>query len=204
MEPKAAVFDAARITAMQLRTPAGLKVVKVRFPTDDEWIERQRRCKVIVKKLGRGIYETVVSEAQEADAALLARIREGEGPEVDPFEASRIVEQLSLADVEDVVQDGGVFRVTMRVLGGVVSHRIKMPSAKDAFEYRRGFVRVLDLPYNRQEITLNIAAASEMYQRLVAGHEGYAGDVPVIHQAVAVKAAIDALDAAIQEAGDPN
>jgi hypothetical protein len=34
--------------------------------------------------------------------------------------------------------------------------------------------------------------------------EDYAGEAPIIHQAVAVKAATDALDAAFQETGDPN
>jgi len=48
-----------------------------------------------------------------------------------------------------VVQVGDGFRVTMRVLGGTASHVLRMPSAKDVFEYRRGFARVLDLPYNR-------------------------------------------------------
>ena len=44
-----------------------------------------------------------------------------------------------------------------RVLGGTTMHLLKMPSAKDVFEYRRGFARVLDLPFNRQELTINIA-----------------------------------------------
>jgi hypothetical protein len=33
---------------------------------------------------------------------------------------------------------------------------------------------------------------------------GYAGDVPIIHQAVAVKAAIDAMDAAFAEDREVN
>jgi len=45
---------------------------------------------------------------------------------------------------------------------------------------------------------------SRLYQKLVQATEGYAGDVPIIHQAVAVKAAIDALDAGFQEDRDPN
>ena len=105
---------------------------------------------------------------------------------------------------DDVVQVGDAFRVTLRVLGGAVTHLLKMPSAKDVFEYRRGFARVLDLPYNRQELIINLAPAGVLYKKLAQADEGYAGDVPVIHQAVAVKVAIDALDAAFQEPGDPN
>jgi hypothetical protein len=92
----------------------------------------------------------------------------------------------------------------LRVLGGTVTHLLKMPSAKEVFEYRRGFARVLDLPYNRQERTINLAAAGALYKKLVTATEGYVGESPIIHQAVAVKAAIDALDAGFQESAVPN
>lgn len=103
-----------------------------------------------------------------------------------------------------MVQVGDAFRVTLRVLGGTASHVLRMPSAKDVFEYRRGFARVLDLPYNRQELIINLAPAAALYKKLVESTEGYASDVPVIHQAVAVKAAIDALDGAFEDSSDPN
>ena len=206
MEQTQSVFDAARPVALNLRTPAGVKTVRVRFPTDEEWIERQRRRKVIVKQLGRGISETTIPNSEDADAALLSKIRvaEPDAPEVDPFEASRVIEQLGQAEVDDVVQVGDGFEVTLRVLGGTVTHSLRMPSAKDVFEYRRGFARVLDLPYHRQELIINLAPAGALYKRLVQGAGGYAGEVPIIHQAVAVKAAIDALDASFQDTADPN
>jgi len=206
MEQTIPVFDAARPIALQLRTSAGVKTIRVRFPSDEEWTERQRRRKVIIKQLGRGVSETIIANGEDADGALLAKIRvpEENAPEVDAFEASRIIEQLSQAEVDDVVQAGDAFRVTLRVLGGIVTHVLKMAAAKDVTEYRRGFARVLDLPYNRQELTINLAAAGALYKKLITTAEGYAGDAPVMHQAVAVKAAIDALDAGFQEPGDPN
>jgi hypothetical protein len=204
MEANTPVFDATRQVAMQLRTPDGMKTVRVRFPSDEEWAERQRRRKIVIKQLGRGISETTVPNSEDVEAALLAKIRVEDGPEIDPFEASRIIEQLSQAEVDDVVQVGDAFRVTLRVLAGTVTHLLRMPSAKDVFEYRRGFARVLDLPFNKQELTINLAAASVLYKKLVTATEAYAGDVPIIHQAVAVKAAIDALDAGFQEDRDPN
>ena len=200
------MFDAKRPITIQLRTPEGVKPIRVRFPSDEEWIDRQKKRKVIVKQLGRGVSETTIPDSAEADAALLAMIRlpEENAPDVDAFEASRIIEQLSQADVDDVIQVGDGFRVTLRVLGGTVSLVLRMPSAKDVFEYRRGFARVLDLPYNRQELIINLAPAGALFKKLLESSEGYSGDVPIIHQAVAVKAAVDALDGAFQESGDPN
>lgn len=206
METKTAVFDASRPVTVNLRTPDGVKTIRVRFPTDEEWIERQRKRKVIVKQLGRGVSETTIPDSQDVDGALLAKIRVGEdeGPVVDPFEASRVIEQLSQAEVDDVASIGDGYRVTLRVLGGTVTHELRMPSAKDVFEYRRGFARVLDLPYNRQELVINLAPAATLFKKLIQSSDGCAGDVPIIHQAVAVKAAIDALDGVFQETSDPN
>jgi hypothetical protein len=82
----------------------------VRFPSDEEWIERQRRRKVIVKDLGRGASETTVVHREDADAALLAKIRtEQDGPEVDPFEAAKLIDELATCEVDDVVPVGEGF-----------------------------------------------------------------------------------------------
>ena len=198
------MFDPARQAEIQLRSAEGTKTIKVRFPTDEEWIERQRKRKVIIKQLGRGVSETTIPNAEEVDAALFRKIRLDEGDDVDAYEASRIIEQLSLAEVDDVVPEGAGFRVLLRVPGGTTAHVLRMPSAKDVIEYRRGFARILDLPFNRQELTVNLAAAGALYQKLIHATDGYAGAAPIIHQAVAVKAAIDALDGMFQETGDPN
>ena len=47
-------------------------------------------------------------------------------------------------------------------------------------------------------------AAADLWKKLIDATEGYAGDAPIIHQAVAVKAAIDALDASFQEDREAN
>jgi hypothetical protein len=37
------MFDAKQPISLNLRTPAGLKALRVRFPSDEEWTGRQRR-----------------------------------------------------------------------------------------------------------------------------------------------------------------
>jgi hypothetical protein len=51
-------------------------------------------------------------------------------------------------------------------------------------------------------VSINIASAGALYKKLATAVEGYVGDVPIIHQAVAVKAAIDAMDASMAEDRD--
>ncbi len=55
------------------------------------------------------------------------------------------------------------------------------PSARRVIEYRSGSLRSVDLPYGRQEITVNLAAAGALYTKLCEASEGYAGAVPMIH-----------------------
>ena len=202
MDTNAPVFDATRPVAIQLRGPDGTKTVRVRFPADDEWAERQRRRKVIVKQLGRGISETTTPSGEDIDAAMLAKIRTEEEPQVDAYEAQKVVEQLAICEVDDVVLAGDAYRVSLRVLGATTTVLLKMPSAKDVSEYRHGFARILDMQFSRTQLTINLRAGGDLFKKLVEATEGYAGDVPIIHQAVAVKAAIDALDASFQEDRD--
>ena len=43
METNTVAFDANRAIAINLRAPGGVKTIRVRFPSDEEWSERQRR-----------------------------------------------------------------------------------------------------------------------------------------------------------------
>ena len=189
------VFDASRPIALRLPGPNGGRTIHVRYPSDDEWIDRQRRRKVLTKQLGRGQSETTILNREDADAVLMAKIRTEENePETDAFEAVKLIEELATCDVDDVVTAGDGFRITTRVLGAVTVHVLKMPSAKDTFEFRRGFARVIDMQYGRTEATVNLAPVGAMYKKLLVSVEGYVDNVvPIIHQAVAVRAAIDAI-----------
>ena len=63
LQTDTAVSDATPPVAMQLRGTGGLKIVRVRFRSDDEWIEHRRCRSVIVKRLGRGASKTAMQGA---------------------------------------------------------------------------------------------------------------------------------------------
>lgn len=198
-------FDAGREIAISMQSPTGPKRIVLRFPTDDEWIERQRKRKVIVKQLGRGISETIVPDYSTDDLKFAASIRvDKDGPEIDEYEAQRIIDQLSLSEVDDVQQESPAFVVSLRVAGAVTRHYLRMPSAKDIIRYKRSFARILDLPFSRQEVTVNLNAASELYKSISERTENYTGAVPVIHQATVVKAVLESLESGFGVAGSEN
>ena len=90
------VFDASRPIALRLPGPSGGRTIRVRFPTDDEWIERQRHRELLTKSLGRGASETTILHREDADAMLLSKIRtEQDEAETDAFEAVKLIEELA-------------------------------------------------------------------------------------------------------------
>ena len=183
----------------ELRGPDGVKTVRVRFPSDDEWTERQRRRKVIVKQSrAAGCRKRRSRTARRSTPRCWRRSAPRRSREVDPFEAHEGRRAVAPGDVDDVVPAGDSFRVTTRVLGGTTTHLLKMPSAKDVIEYRRGFARVARPAVQPPGAHRQPAGRPATCTRSSCeATEGYVGDVPIIHQAVAVKAAIDALDTAL-------
>lgn len=188
-------FDVNRRIAMKIQSPEGLKTIELRFPSDDEWIERQRKRKLIIKNIGRGISETIPPDSAEDDAVLIRNLVAEGFPEIDGHEATRVLETLSEAEVEEVEPEGDAFRITLRVPGARTVHVLRMPTAKQLLQYRRGFVKILDLPYNKQSMTINLRAAGELYTAICDKSEGYVGPIPILHQMAAVKGAVDALEA---------
>jgi hypothetical protein len=196
MEEKPNGFDISRPISIKLQSPEGVKEISLRFPSDEEWIERARRRKTIIKNLGRGRSETIIPDSEELDTELIAKCRNGnEGSGIDAYEASYIIEKISEAEVEDILVESGGFRVMLRVPGGLTEHFVKMPAAKDIMEFRRGFAKIIDLPFNRQSISMNLNTAAVIYKRIAQESKGYVGPVPVIHQAAVVKSSIDAIEA---------
>lgn len=187
------MFDTSVPVSITLRRPDGDVVIALRFPTDDELITHQRQRKLVIKQLGRGQSETSVPDAEEADAALIAKIRTDgqDGPPISDFEATRIAEQLLQCEVDDVTQEGSTFHVITRVPGALTDHVINMPSAEDVIKYRRQYARAIDMPHGRQKLTFNLAAVSDFYKKLCTDSANYSGPVPITHQRTALNAAIE-------------
>src|SRR5512136_968438 len=98
-ETKAPVFDSERPIKMRLQSPDGLKVLSLRFPSDDEWITRENGKRLITRKLPDGSEETSL-DSEEADAELVAKILT-EAADVDPAEATIIVQRLNQAEPDE-------------------------------------------------------------------------------------------------------
>lgn len=186
------MFDATAPITLKLPAPDapdGQKRVTVRFPSDEEWTERQRARKIITKNLGRGMSKSDVPGHEEVDEAFVRKIKT-EGPDIDCYEAMNIVNALSRCDVTDVERDGAGYVVRMAVPGGDVSIPLRMPTAREIYSFRREYVSAVELPYGKSSTSVNLEAAARLFDALSGETTGYAGPVPIIHKEAALVAMI--------------
>jgi hypothetical protein len=189
------MFDAKAEFHIQARTAgAGIQAIGVRFPTDAEWVERARRRKVLIRRLGRGASETVPAEPGEADARLYEAIKLNGSPALTPAESARILETLATCDVTGVSIEGETAVVDMQIVTGEAKHRFTIPTADQVLTMRRAAVRVVDLPYNVQEVRITPEAGARLYDQLHATSDGYDGPVPGPHKDAAVRASIEFIE----------
>jgi len=181
------MFDTKREIEISVLHPAGKKTCRVRWPSDEDWIEHSARRRVVVSQLSREESVTDVVDGERAGAELFAKIRlDKDGPEIDEFEAAYLIDRLSRAQVEDCQRTDDGVTVAVKVPGVVTRHVLRVPSLAEVVGYRRSFSRIVENRRGKQVLKINLRAAGEFYDKLVQSKDGYEGDVPVIHKAAVV------------------
>lgn len=198
------VFDAARLIDVRILSAEADKTLTVQFPSDDQIQRRQRARKMVIKDLGRGVTDTDITPNEDVDLQIVNEIRR-EGPEVDGAEAAYVLDLVTDVEVVDVEREGPTFRVHVKVPGTVTEHVVRIPSQREIMEQRRNGTKILNLPFGRKEIKINLQASANLYDKLCSEREGYkeGSAVPMGHKVAAVNAAITALEREIsREAED--
>jgi hypothetical protein len=188
------MFDTTAEIELAMRLESGAKSVLVRWPTDEEWAERSRKRKIIIQRLGRGVTETKPPEPGDADLALYGKIALNGTPPLTKGEAFQVAETLSACTVTNVEIEGDDATVDLTVLTGPVKHRLKVPTADQVVAFRRSGFRILDQPFNRQEITLFLDPGGKLWDACGGKSEDYQGPVPIIHKDTAIRAVIDFIE----------
>jgi hypothetical protein len=168
--------------------------VGVRWPTDEEWASYLRTKKFMVRQMGRGVTETVVPAPGEGDLALYQKISLNGAPEMTAAEAARVIDAISICQVVSVTLDGVEAEVELRILTGLVRHRLRIPNADQVSNYRRSAVRRLDLPHNQTHAMFNQAVAAKIYDECGGHSDDYPSGVPMPHKHEAARAVIEEIE----------
>lgn len=167
----------------------------VRMPSDQQWIERQRKRPIEVRQLGRGRSETKVRECREEDLRIYNEIRFDGTPDLDQYEASAILSSLSRAELVSVERREDGYLVKIETVAGVFEAVLKGPSAKDWQIYAETRSRVIS-GRNTTEIYVNLNAGANLFDACSLQPHS----VPIIWKAAAASALIDEIEAGF--AGD--
>jgi hypothetical protein len=179
----------------RLASTGGQKTeVAVRWPTDEEWAGYLRQKKFTVRQLGRGVTETVPPAAGEPDVELYQKIALNGAPAMTPAEAGKVLDAISVCQIVSVSLNGVEAEVELRVVSGVVKHRLKIPTADQIAVYRRSAIRRLDLPHNLQQAKFDQQVAARIYDECSGRSEDYVGAVPMPHKHEAARAVIDEIE----------
>jgi hypothetical protein len=195
MESQTKLFDSTKEFTIKILS-GGEKVCTVRFPTDDEWMQRASRRKTIQHMLGRNKTRSKVVNGDALDAELFAKIRlaDGETTTFDEAEASAVIARIEQVTVKSIVREGDKFRITLAVPGAITEHLLRMPLRVDADAYADESVSVTG-GRRENEIRVNLDPAGRLYDKICISSTGYAGAVPIVHKDVAVFEVISELRA---------
>lgn len=187
---------------LKIPSPEGTKKATVTFPTDDQWIERMRSQRTIIRNLGRGKSTTDFTDIS-AHAKVLFDAIKVEGDDFDQWEAQRAIGQLAKAEPEEAERDGNTFVIPIRTIAGLTKHTLRIPSQKDLADYHRRSVSIIDGRHGVQEVRINLQASGELYDKIAVKTEGYAGHIPIIHKSAALNELINLLRYEDEEERDP-
>ena len=194
------VFDAAKPLVVPILS-GGEKSCEVRFPTDAEWCGWARAQRTIRHFLGRGKSQSEDVELPRINAELFGKIRlDKDGPEFDEAEAGMVIGRVERCTVTGVDREGVNYRIGMKVPGARVEHVLRMPTAKEMQDHDRASTSVV-AARRSIETRAFLEPSGALYAKLHVSHEGYAGDVPIIHQSAAVSEVVAQL--AIEGDEDP-
>ena len=191
------VFDSSWNFEVILSDADRLNALMVHFPSDEEWKEYQRSIRVITRSLGGGRSQTDVPDSEEAALALFVKIAQG-APILEAYEAEQVIDIIGRARVDSVERIPGGFRVGLEVPGGLVTHEVRHPTAKELQRFDRHYAQQTQLPHNRTETIVNLAIAEELYDKIQTSATGYArSETPINHKSAVVDAVVKAIRLAV-------
>jgi len=181
MESQTKLFDSTKEFTIKILS-GGEKVCTVRFPTDDEWMQRASRRRTISTCSGANKTRSKVVNGDALDAELFAKIRltDGETTTFDEAEASAVISRLEQVTVRACARG----RQVSHHLGSAgADHRAP---AQDAAARRRGRLRrrvcLGDGRAPRERDSRQPRSLWKALRQDLHLVDGFAGAVPIVHK----------------------
>lgn len=184
---KPQLFDVREPFAIEIES-GGIRTCRLKFPPDQQWIERSRKIVLHRDEIAGGKTKMRVLEIEKIDEPFFRKALLPDPPDngqnFDEFEASLALEILSRCDVESGEKADGAITVTARVFGNrSVTHVFQLPRRRHVIEYKRGSLDIVS-GTKTTEFKAYLGPSAIFYDALIVSHEGYAegSQVPILHK----------------------
>lgn len=159
------------------------QVLEARFPTDEEWI-RRNRIRRLIQRTVKGETSHEVEQSEAADLELFRAIT-GDESFNDVDEAVLVVEKLAAVEVAAIERAGEDYMLELETFLGARELRLRRPTAAHVRRFR-GFVTPVDLSHGRTWLKTDLTLAAQIFDELAGG----ATPVPILVKVSAVSAVI--------------
>ena len=196
------VFDSNTDYNIPVRTMRGLEKILVRCPSDEEWSDWYKSRQMKVTDLGRG-QNVWRMDGEQADLKLYERIRSDGMPDLDTAEAQELIGRMSRCEVRGIESLGDEAEITVEVLGGETKHRVRIPTAKQAAQFRRSSSQMISLPFGKQRVKMWLEPGVKLWEECFVSTSGYDnGPVPAIHKDSVMRSLLHFIESEADE-GNP-
>lgn len=180
------------------------RMITVSWPSDHQWVRRQRSRTITIRNLGRGATETKVDPDEDVSLSIYNQIKQPGSPDLSPADAEFIIDYLSNCDVLSVDRELGVFAVKMDVPGVAepVVHSLRCPTMSQIRKYENGKVSSRQGRYGLTKLQLLIEPAGDLYDDLTVD-SGFKA-CPIIHKSAAVEAVISEIKDRVEAKANAN
>lgn len=187
------MFDTTAEYVLPARAGKTKIEVTLRWPSDEEWADRHRQRKIVIRNVGRGVSETEIDSA-DADLKLYQLARLNGAPELTAAEASLVIRAIERCEVTEVVLDGEEATVTMQVAGGKVTHRIQQPTADQVIRMQRAASRLFSAPHNTSQMRMYLEPPAKLWDECKGSSDDYTTAVPALHKDAAIRAVVEQIN----------
>lgn len=180
----------------------GESEVAMRFPDDEMWAERSRKCKLVQKSLGRG-YTEMETDFGDIDLKIYERVKLNGSPALTPLEATKFINMASLVQVTDVTLLGEGAEVQAKVCGGTVEHTLKRTPTIDEVHKLNHAARQLNNGRGQTEFRIYLEPGAKLYDACGGTSEDYVnGIIPAIHKDAVVRQVIQEVEHSLEAGPD--
>lgn len=181
-------------------TPTGIKTAVMSWPTDAQWIYRQKAKKVVIQNLGRGQTKTDQKQADKESLVIYGECTEAGSATLTEEEANLLLDNLSATTPLRVDREGNQYLIDLAVPGATASFVFRIPTVRQFRNYDQARVKQISSRFGTQTFEVCLEPAADLFDAILISSNYPDSKIPIIHKAAAIDALIEDIKGTVEGA----